>query len=87
MTNYENRREEIEPLTRMGIRVAIEKETNEIRACDGFTCDKCLFGPNYNCAKRAIEWADAEYIEPQVDWSKVAVDTPILVKQFRHNNW
>lgn len=79
MTNYENRRKEIEPLTRMGIRIAIEKETNEIRACNGLSCSDCLFRPYDNCAKRAIEWADAEYIEPEVDWSKVAVDTPILV--------
>lgn len=87
MTNYEKRREEIEPLTRMGIRIAIEKETNEIRACNGLACSDCLFRPYDNCAKRAIEWADSEYIEPQVDWSKVAVDTPILVKRFEHNDW
>lgn len=25
--------------------------------------------------------------EPEVDWSKVAVDTPILVKDFENENW
>lgn len=42
-------------------------------------CDDCLFGGYGNCAQKAIAWADAEYIEPEVDWSKVAVDAPIMV--------
>ena len=33
-----------------------------------------------------MAWADAEYIEQEVDWSKVAVDTPILVKEV-DSNW
>ena len=28
-----------------------------------------------------------EYKEPQVDWSKVKVDTPILVRQGKTGNW
>lgn len=28
-----------------------------------------------------------ERIEPEVDWSKVAVDTPILVKDLRDDDW
>ncbi len=80
MTNYENRRAEIEPITRMGRKVAIDKETNEICACGEIDCKKCLFEDFYRaCDRKALKWADAEYIEPQVDWSKVAVDTPILV--------
>lgn len=80
MTNYENRRAEIEPITRMGRKVAIDKETNEICACGEIDCKKCLFEDFYRvCDRKALKWADAEYIEPEVDWSKVAVDTPILV--------
>ena len=26
------------------------------------------------------EWCESEYVEPPVDWSKVSVDTPILVR-------
>ena len=33
-----------------------------------------------NCRKNVNEWANSEYVEPQVDWSKVPVDTPILVR-------
>lgn len=34
-------------------------------------------------------WLDEEYVEPkpEVDWSEVAVDTPILVKDFDDTRW
>lgn len=79
MTNYENYKSEIEPIARMGRKVAIERDTNKIRACDSLTCDKCLFVHSNICDMKALEWADDEYIEPKVDWYKVAVDTPLLV--------
>ena len=34
-----------------------------------------------------ILWLDEEYVESEVDWSKVAVDTPILVKDFDDTRW
>lgn len=33
------------------------------------------------------EWLFSEYKEPEVDWSKVKVDTPILVSDFKNENW
>lgn len=88
MTNYEKNRAEIEPITRMGIQVAIERDTNKICTCSIIRCKNCLFyDDTKSCDEVALAWADAEYIEPQVDWSKVAVDTPILVKRFEHNDW
>jgi hypothetical protein len=38
-------------------------------------------------AKR--QWLEKEYVEPeqQVDWSKVKVDTPILVKRSKEAEW
>ena len=48
---------------------------------------KCI---NTSCPKchlyRAI-WLMEEYKEPEVDWSKVAVDTPILVKNSEDEMW
>lgn len=80
MTNYEKYKSEIEKITRMGRDIGVEKATNKITACGSLNCEECLFLQySSNCAARAIEWADAEYIEQEVDWSKVAVDTPILV--------
>ena len=35
---------------------------------------------------RAI-WLMEEYEEPQVDWSRVEVDTPILVRNSEYGEW
>lgn len=86
MTNYEHYREQIEKLARMGQKVAVIKDTNVITHCIGTGCGKCLFGEG-NCAESALQWADAEYIESGVDWSKVPVDTPVLVKVYSNGNW
>lgn len=68
------------------------KEIAEI-ACDGYkvaivhgkpkSCGKCIdcdfYGCN-DCTKKLRDWADNEYGKPPVDWSKIPVDTPILVR-------
>ena len=33
------------------------------------------------------KWANSEYVDPPVDWSKVAVDTPILVRDSEEEAW
>lgn len=58
--------------------------------CDIIDCKECIFYNNNNrrCNNNAIkEWANSEYIEPPVDWSKVAVDTPILVRNSEKEVW
>ena len=65
---------------RQGIAVVKGKLTT---CHDMIDCKECIFYDNNNrkCNNGAIkEWANSEYVEPPVDWSKVAVDTPILVK-------
>lgn len=45
-------------------------------------CDKCLFNTNsFSCPNDALNWLFLEYEESEVDWSKVEVDTPILVSE------
>ena len=39
------------------------------------------------CEKAAEEWLFSEYKEPKVDWSKVEVDTPILVRDSKDVGW
>lgn len=34
-----------------------------------------------------ILWLDEEYTEPEVDWSKVEIDTPILVRDHEAGRW
>lgn len=54
----------------------------QLQRCDGNTkCRECLFfsQSDYLCSDRALNWLFSEYEEPEVDQSKVKVDTPILV--------
>lgn len=62
--------------------------------CDDFVKKKVLasYGMicNYECSGCAILkniWLSKEYKEPEVDWSKVKVDTPILVKSSAGDVW
>lgn len=57
--------------------------------CNGVSCDDCDFKNSengcyiYGCS----EWLFSEYEEPEVDWSKVKVDTPILVRNNEDKEW
>ena len=39
------------------------------------------------CRLRQTAWLLEEYEEPEIDWNKVEVDTPILVKDMEYENW
>lgn len=87
MTNYEYFREQIERITRLGRRVAVNKDKKP-QACSMMDCNDCIaFGKKESCYETIDKWADAEYIESTVDWSKVAVDTPILVRDSTETDW
>ena len=47
--------------------------------CGGMDCDQC------NMIQ--LMWLLKEYEEPEVDWSKVKVDTPILAKDSEDREW
>ena len=47
--------------------------------CAGIYCSECI--------SRQLLWYLEEYEEPKVDWSKVKVNTPILVKETENKNW
>ncbi len=67
--------------------LAIEK--GKPRICKTTACRDCIFCNNNtdSCEKLAVEWLFSEYEEPEVDWSKVKVDTPILVKDTEEGEW
>ena len=50
--------------------------------CDFYESDSCK-GSTYNFR----EWLNSEYVEPPVDWSKAAVDTPIFVRDREEEVW
>ena len=70
--------------------IEIACEGHNIAMIDGklsLLCDECDFNGNICCRKNVNKWANSEYVEPSVDWSKVPVDTPIIVKQRENEEW
>ena len=49
------------------------------RGCTNTSCDQCKMLQTI--------WLLEEYEEPKIDWSKVAVDTPILVRDYESQEW
>lgn len=89
MTNREKFAEQILDIACKGDSIAVNKVTSEPMRCDGTTCKECLFRFNDNefCRDLRKKWANSEYVELSVDWSKVAVDTPILVTYNGIHQW
>ena len=78
MKNKEKYAKEILEIACSGNSLAFDKTTNKVVPCNGLCCSNCLFG--HNCDEAIKEWCESEYVEPPVDWSKVPVDTQILVR-------
>ena len=56
--------------------------------CVEMKCSECgFYSTNYSCIHNVREWLDSEYVAPPVDWSKVATDTPILVRDSEKESW
>ena len=49
--------------------------------------DSCAYLSCSDCGRRQMLWFIEEYEEPEVDWSQVEVDTPILVKYSELTKW
>lgn len=80
MTNYES----IEPDKVKEIfakSFAVDKRTGKVKACIEFDCGNCLFNHNSPCRVAKMKWLDQPVFdqEKDIDWSKVPVDTPVLV--------
>lgn len=67
---------------------------NEVAAKNGVPCDcsatdcrECDFNGISVCRNARVAWLNSEYIEPSVDWSKVPIDTPILVRDLENGRW
>ena len=88
MTNKEKYGNEI-------IELAIDEgvlalKNGEPAPCAKIKCEDCDYGKSDSCGGSEYkfrEWLNSEYVEPPVDWSKVAVDTPILVRDSREEEW
>lgn len=85
MLNIEKYRDE---LIKMGIidtkKIAIRY--GRLSLCC-FGCCGCDNPSKEDCGKQAEDWLFSEYKEPEIDWSKVKVDTPILVRNNEDKEW
>ena len=78
MLNREKYEKEILNIACKGDKIAICN--GKLTACDDTHCINCDFRRPSDCHEKMLKWANSEYVEPQVYWSKVPVDTPILVR-------
>lgn len=83
MLNREKYAKEIAEIACNGKHIAIV--AGKPMLCCEASCDTCDI--EYDCTRGLKEWANSEYVEPQVDWSRVPVDTPILVRDSESSEW
>ena len=78
MTNREAYKDKLDDLLAGAIAVVDGKP----EPCATASCKRCLFLGScrkHEHKKEVIDWLNAEYQGPPVDWSKVPIDTPVLV--------
>ena len=65
-------------------------KNGEPAICTEIRCKECDYGKSGSCRGSEYkfrEWLNSGYVEPPVDWSKVVVDTPILVRDCEEEIW
>ena len=87
MLNKEKFKDEIVELACNGCALALKD--GKVANCQTTDCMACSFS-SYNdgvcCSVKRKNWANSEY-EEYVDWSKVPVDTKILVRDTEDQQW
>ena len=79
MTNAEKYKEKIENYKGDFCENFVQPTILKRDTCEGMGC--------HQCRMLQMMWLMDEYKEPETDWSKVAVDTPILVKDHENEDW
>lgn len=88
MTNKEKYYEVLMDYLMAGTATAVDKDTGKVMSCPQMACSQCKFNKEgIACPDERLKWLNEEYIEPETDWSKVEVDTPILVKNKEDEPW
>ena len=82
MTNYEKYKDDIIKILFTKGGIGVDKKTGESHGCNRLDyCGDCRFYGD--CRSDTLrKWLDSEYVEPEkeeVDWSKVPIDTKVLV--------
>lgn len=87
MTNYEKNKTQLDMYAVANVSWGVD-ESGKVSRCDG--CSKnCIFRGDGRCTQKRLEWLQQEYKESEVevDWSKVPIDTPILVRDLENDKW
>lgn len=86
ITNYENNKEIVDRYAVAQVPWGIDTVSGEITPCSKILAcaSLCEFAKGENCGLKRMEWLSEEYID--IDWSKVEVDTLILVSN-DGNTW
>lgn len=86
MTNYEKNKVQLDMYAIANVPWRVDKN-GEVSTCK--YCNECIFSGKWNCSHARLEWLQHEYKEPEVeiDWSKVPIDTPVLVKHRENAEW
>ena len=78
MTNREKFKDELDEMLSVFLAVVEGKPV----PCEDTDCRECDFRGKCPVRKNCvIDWLNAEYQEPSVDWSKVPIDTPVLASK------
>lgn len=87
MTNYEKYKDEIDKIWNEGKVISVTEDC-KVTSCDKISSyNECIF--NEECDLKSQKWLVSEYKDPaeDVDWSKVPVDTPVLVRDYETDKW
>ena len=88
MKNREKFEKEIMDIACSGHSIAFDMEANKLTDCNHTLCGNCAFHSSISsCRDKCKKWSESEYKEPEVDWSKVPVDTPVLVRDSTSYTW
>lgn len=80
MKNYEKYADEIRGYNSIDIcSEFIKPHILEADNCNGVDCR--------SCATLQMLWLLEDYEEPEINWNKVEVDTPILVRATKNEEW
>ena len=87
MKNREKFEKEIMDIACSGYSLAFDKKANKLTDCNHMLCGNCAFHSSISsCRDKCKKWSESEYKEPEVDWSKVPVDTPVLVTDYGYES-
>lgn len=91
MTNREKYAEQILDIACNGNALALDRKTMKPICCTDTNCTECYFGSQSDhCEEICREWCNTEYVNFDgycEDWTKVPVDTPILISNSGIGHW